>query len=124
MQTKRFQSGLNSVEIMALLVVLALFGAMAVPRGGEQPVNHTDTGPTQSIGAVKTAHATAIAELKRFPTVAELSGYVEGIKSSASAGGIQVVNNGVQHSVATYSDSGCLKNTRAITDTVACVGKL
>lgn len=112
------------VEIMALLVVLALFGAMAVPRGGEQPVNHSDAGPKQSNGAVKTAHATAIAELKRFPTVAELSGYVKGIKSSASASGIQVVDNGVPHSVPTYSDSGCRKNTRAITDTVACVGTL
>lgn len=109
---------------MAILVVLALIGAMAVPRANVQPSKHEINGPQLSVGAVKTAHATAIAELKRFPTVKELSGYVEGMKSSAGASGVQISVQGAQHTVPTYSDSGCHTYTKAIADTVACVGAL
>lgn len=121
---KRFQTGLNMVEIMAILVILALFGAMAIPRSGEQPDNQAHTGPDHNVGLVKTAHATAIADLKRFPTVDELSGYVDGSKSGASARGVQVFNAGTQYTIPTYSDSGCRHHTKAVTDPVACVGTL
>ena len=121
---KRFQTGLNMVEIMAILVILALFGAMAVPRSGEQPENQAHTGPDHSVGLVKTAHATAIADLKRFPTVDELSAYVEDTESRATANGVQVSNTGSQHTIPTYSDAGCQYHTKAVTDAVACVGTL
>ena len=112
------------IELLAILVILAMIGAMGIPRSSNQHVKSDDYKPEHSVGTVKTAHATAIAELKRFPTVDELSGYVEGPKSSASASGVQVSINGAQYTVPTYSDSGCRTNTKAIADTVACVGNL
>jgi MSHA pilin protein MshA len=123
MTTKNFQSGFNMIEILGVMVILAIVGAMAVPRA-DHTTDENKNGPQHSIGAVKTAHAAAIAELKRFPTVDELSGYMEGVESSASANGVQVSINGTQHTVPTYSDSACNANTQSIGDRVACVGDL
>ena len=123
MQTKHFQFGFNMIEILGAMVILAIVGAMAVPRA-DQSASQEQSGPQHSIGVVKTAHASAIAKLKRFPTVDELSAYVEDVDSSASANGIQVSINGTQHTIPTYSDSACNTSTKTIGDRVACVGNL
>ena len=123
MQTKHFQLGFNMIEILGAMVILAIVGAMAVPRA-DHSAGQEQSGPLHSIGVVKTAHASAIAELKRYPTVDELSGYVEDVESSASVNGIQVSINGTQHTIPTYTDSACHTNTKTIGDRVACVGNL
>lgn len=124
MQTLKTQAGLNMIEILAILVVVALLGAMAVPRSGSQQTDAQTAGPERSLDAVKTAHATAIAELKRFPTVNELTTYIDDVRASAMANGVQVSSNGTRHTVPTFSDPACRTQTRAIADTVACIGTL
>jgi MSHA pilin protein MshA len=119
------QAGFTLIELVAVLVILALLGAMAVPRFSNMQDDALDAAKQGSSMAVKSAHSIAIAKLKTLPDVAALAGYVGGESTvSAVATGIQVTINGTDYVVPTYTDSTCGSATGATTALVACVGSI
>ena len=66
----------------------------------------------------------AIADLKRFPTVAELATYVNGEGINAVNAGIEVDIDGTTHTVPTFTGSDCSGATGATTAEVQCVGTI
>lgn len=121
------QAGFTLIELVAVLVILALLGAMAVPRFADVQTDALQAAQDGSSNAVKSAHSIAIANLKRLPTVTELTARVGG-KSNATAvaTGVQVTINGTNYVVPTFSDATCTagNETSATTDVVACVGEI
>lgn len=117
------QAGFTLIELVAVLVILALLGAMAVPRFVDVSSQALTAAQNGSLAGVRSAHAMAIAELRRLPTVTELSTYVGG-PVTAAAGGIQVVINSTTYTVATYTDTTCnvANVTTAVGDSVGCIG--
>jgi MSHA pilin protein MshA len=75
-------------------------------------------------GAVKSSHAIAIADLKRFPSVIELASYVKGEDITATVNGVRVAIDGTRYTVPTYSDAACHRLTTAPSDSVQCVGSI
>ena len=117
------QAGFTLIELVAVLVILALLGAMAVPRFSNMQDDALDAAKNGTGMAVKSAHSIAIAKLKRLPTVLELAGYVGGESTvTAVATGIQVNINGTDYVVQTYTDSTCGSATGGTGADVACVG--
>lgn len=119
------QAGFTLIELVAVLVILALLGAMAVPRFSNMQDDALDAAKNGSSAAVKSAHSIAIAKLKALPTVTELAGYVGGESAILAVGtGIQVTISGTDYVVPTYDDPTCGSATAAVGDTVACVGSI
>ena len=119
------QAGFTLIELVAVLVILALLGAMAVPRFASVQNSALEAALDGSSNAVKSAHSIAIARYKRLPTVTELVGEVGGETTVAVAGtndGISVSINGNNYLVPTFTDSTCGAATANATDIVACVG--
>lgn len=120
------QAGFTLIELVAVLVILALLGAMAVPRFANIQNDALGAAQDGSSNAVKTAHAIAIAKLKRLPNITELAGGVggDGTNPTAVANGVQVSINGTDYVVPTYTDSTCGSATAAVDNIVACVGSI
>ncbi|WP_455235260.1 type II secretion system protein [Thiogranum longum] len=119
------QSGFTLIELVAVLVILALLGAMAVPRFADVQSSALDAAKDGSSNAVKSAHSIAIAQLKRLPTVAELAGYVGGESPVAAAvDGIDITINGTAYRVPTFANAACNTPTSAAAPDVACVGSI
>ena len=119
------QAGFTLIELVAVLVILALLGAMAVPRFASVQNSALLAALDGSSNAVKSAHSIAIARYKRLPTVTELLGEVGGETTVAVAGtndGLSVDINGDNYLVPTFTDSTCSAATANATDNVACVG--
>ncbi len=120
------QEGFTLIELVAVLVILALLGAMAVPRFANIQNDALGAAQDGSSNAVKSAHAIAIANLKRLPNITELATRVggEGTSPTAVGTGVQVTINAVDYIVPTFTDSTCNSATSAATDIVACVGSI
>ncbi len=119
------QTGFTLIELVAVLVILALLGAMAVPRFASVQNDALRAALDGSSNAVKSAHSIAIARLRRLPTVTELVQDVGGGASAAVStanDGVQITINGLNYLVPTFSDSTCTSITSASSSTVACVG--
>ena len=119
------QTGFTLIELVAVLVILALLGAMAVPRFASVQTDALRAALDGSSNAVKSAHSISIARLKRLPSVAELVVDVGGGASAvehAGSDGVQISINGSNYLVPTFSDSTCSSPTAVATPTVACVG--
>ncbi len=120
------QTGFTLIELVAVLVTLALLGAMAVPRFASVQNDALRAALDGSSKAVKAAHPIAIARLRRLPTVTELVQDVGGGASAAVStanDGVQITINGLNYLVPTFTDSTCTSITRASSSTVACVGR-
>lgn len=120
------QAGFTLIELVAVLVILALLGAMAVPRFIDVSNDALVAAQNGSIAAVRTGHAMAIAELKRVPRLDELVNYVGGQNVSLPAGGngVQVDINNVGYIIQTYTDTTCKTATGAADAPVRCVGDI
>lgn len=121
------QAGFTLIELVAVLVILALLGAMAVPRFSNLQDDALSAAKNGSTSAVKSAHSIAIAKLRTLPQIDELVNYVGGESPIAPvAGGVQVTINGTNYVVPTYTDSTCTPAnvTTATTDLVGCVGSI
>jgi MSHA pilin protein MshA len=118
------QAGFTLIELVAVLVILALLGAMAVPRFFDVATDALTAAQNGSVAGVRSGHAMAIAELKRIPTVTELATYVGGPNVSAVATGIQVTIDGTNYVVQTYTDTTCTTATAAVGNSVNCVGQI
>ena len=118
------QSGFTLIELVMVIVILGILGAIAVPKFVDLSGDATTAAGKGMSGAVKAAHAIAIADKKRFPTVTELATYVNGEGVGPAATGITVDINGSSATVPTFIDSTCTNATTAVANTVQCVGAL
>jgi MSHA pilin protein MshA len=120
------QAGFTLIELVAVLVILALLGAMAVPRFVDMQTEALNAAKNGTKNAVKTAHSLYIAENKALPSVAQLAAYVnsDGTPGAAAAdlSGVEVVINTVTYTVETFNDTTCGNPTDAGDPTVRCVG--
>jgi MSHA pilin protein MshA len=120
------QGGFTLIELVAVLVILALLGAMAVPRFVDVSNDALVAAQNGSVAAVRTGHAMAIAELKALPTLSQLATYVGGqnVGVEGSGKGIEVTINGTAYTVGTYTDTTCTTATSSGANKVGCVGDI
>ena len=118
------EAGFTLIELVAVLVILALLGAMAVPRFVDVSSQALIAAQNGSLAGVRSGHAMAIADLRSLPTVTELATYVNGPNISPVSTGIQVVINGTNYQVETFTDTTCTAITQAVSDLVGCIGNI
>jgi MSHA pilin protein MshA len=120
------QGGFTLIELVAVLVILALLGAMAVPRFVDVSNQALVAAQNGSVAAVRTGHAMAIAQLRALPRLNQLITYIGGQNVAVEPGGkgIDVTINGTAYTVGTYTDTTCSTATSAATDQVGCVGDI
>ena len=134
---KRQQSGFTLIELVMVIVILGILSAIAVPRFVDLQTQALDAAQAGMAGAVKSAHAVAIATKQNFPTLDELvnggtfGGVVydtfisgENVAIASTNEGVVVDINGTLYMVPTFTDSACQggNETGATTDVVRCVG--
>ncbi len=112
----------EEIELVIVLVILGILAAVVVPRFTDLSADALDAAKKGQSGAVKSAHAIAIAENSGDVTVTQIAAQLPG--STAVATGIQVSIDGNSHIAPTYTDSGCSSATSAVGDTVLCVGDI
>jgi prepilin-type N-terminal cleavage/methylation domain-containing protein len=117
------QAGFTLIELVAVMVILALLGAMAVPRFADVQTSAVDAVKDGTRNAVRSAHSIGIAKFKDFPTVTDLAGLVGGDTAvTAAATGLQFAVSGDTYTVETFTDATCGSATAAVGDKVRCVG--
>ena len=119
--------GFTLIELVIVIAILGVLSAIAIPKFIDLSTDAEDAAKRGMSGAVKSAHAIAIADLKTFPTVSELGNYVngEGVVARADDTGIDVDIDGTTYTVPTYRDASCATATAAApNDVVQCVGSI
>jgi len=117
-------TGFTIIELVIAIVIIGILASIAIPRFVDLSDDALVAAKKGMSGAVKSSHAIATADLKGFPTNAELATYVNGEGVNAAINGVVVTIDGATHTVKTYIDSDCSTATGALTDVVECVGEI
>jgi MSHA pilin protein MshA len=118
----RRSKGFTLIELVMVIVILGVLGAIAIPKFVDLQTEALVAAKAGMSGAVKSALAISIAQLKTYPTVTQLSGNVQGQGVGAVATGVTVSINGTSYTVPTYTDGTCGTPTVAVGNVVQCVG--
>lgn len=123
-RTNPRNDGLTLIELVMVLVIVGIISAVAIPSYIERSSYDLMKKKIDVSGSVKSAMVLAIADNKLYPTVEELTAYVQGDEVIASLDGVELKIEGLNYTVPTYTDSNCTKITSAIKDKVQCVGSI
>ncbi|MGB5305335.1 MAG: prepilin-type N-terminal cleavage/methylation domain-containing protein [Gammaproteobacteria bacterium] len=120
------QKGFTLIELVIVIAILGILAAIAVPKFVDLSGQATTAAKRGMSGTVKSAHAIAVAELKKFPTLSSLATYVngEGVAVSTAGDGISVNIDGTAYTVPTFTASNCSGATAAGANVVQCVGSI
>jgi MSHA pilin protein MshA len=101
------QKGFTLIELVIVIAVLGILAAIAVPKFVALQDDALVAAKKGMSGAVKSAHAVAIAKERAFPDVDKLAEYVNGEGVAAVGSGISVAIDGTSYVVPTFKDAKC-----------------
>jgi MSHA pilin protein MshA len=121
----RTERGFTLIELVMVIVILGILGAIAIPRFVDLQSDALSAAKKGMSGAVKAAHAIYIADNKDFPPdPASLAAYVQAEGVASAADGVVVAIDGTNYTVPTFNDTTCVNPTTAALPEVRCVGTI
>lgn len=119
------QKGFTLIELVIVILVLGILVSIALPAYYDLRGDAITATRKANAAATKSSYAIAIADIKTYPTVAQIRSHMTGSNITAIASGIQVVISGVTYVVPTYKTSACNTLTaNSTSDTVGCIGDI